>query len=40
MTIAYEIVSRAGGRIEIANRPKGGLVQTVELPEAADEAQA
>ena len=39
MTIAYEIVSRAGGRIEIANRPGGGLVQTVELPEAVDEAK-
>jgi len=37
LTIAHEIVSRAGGRISIANKPDGGLVQTVELPEAADE---
>ena len=39
LTIAYEIVSRAGGRIEIANRRDGGLVQTVELPQAAEEAK-
>lgn len=37
LTIAYEIVSRAGGRIAIANRPGGGLLQTVELPEARQE---
>ena len=36
LTIAYEIVSRAGGRISIANRPDGGLVQIVELPEAKE----
>jgi signal transduction histidine kinase len=36
MTIANEIVSRAGGSISIANRPGGGLVQTVELPEAKE----
>jgi signal transduction histidine kinase len=35
LTIAYEIVQRAGGCISIANRPDGGLVQIVELPEAA-----
>ena len=34
LTIAHEIVSRAGGRISIANRPGGGLLQIVELPEA------
>lgn len=36
MTIAHEIVSRAGGSISIANRPGGGLVQIVELPEAKE----
>jgi signal transduction histidine kinase len=36
MTIANEIVSRAGGSISIANRPGGGLVQIVELPEAKE----
>jgi HAMP domain-containing protein len=40
LTIAYEIVSRAGGRIAIANRPGGGLLQTVELPEAETEADS
>lgn len=39
LTIAHEIVSRAGGRIDIANRPDGGLLQTVELPEAPDETE-
>jgi signal transduction histidine kinase len=34
LTIAREIVQRAGGTITIANRPKGGLVQIVELPRA------
>lgn len=37
LTIAYEIIGRAGGRINIANRPGGGLIQTVELPKAHDE---
>ncbi|WP_343715533.1 ATP-binding protein [Inquilinus sp.] len=32
LAIAKEIVDRSGGRIEIANRPAGGLVQTVTLP--------
>lgn len=32
LAIAKEIVDRTGGRIEIANRPEGGLVQTVTLP--------
>jgi signal transduction histidine kinase len=36
LTIAYEIVSRAGGRIAIANRDGGGLLQTIELPEAGE----
>jgi len=35
LTIAHEIVARAGGRISIANRPGGGLIQIVELPEVA-----
>jgi signal transduction histidine kinase len=35
LTIAYEIVQRAGGSIAIANKDGGGLVQIVELPEAA-----
>ena len=30
------IVYRAGGRISIANRPGGGLVQIVELPEVKE----
>ena len=33
LTIAYEIVTRAGGTIQIVNRPGGGLLQTVSLPE-------
>ncbi|MFE0753809.1 ATP-binding protein [Inquilinus sp. NPDC058860] len=32
LAIAKEIVDRTGGRIEIANRPEGGLVQAVTLP--------
>jgi len=32
LAIAKEIIDRSGGRIEIANRPEGGLVQTVTLP--------
>jgi signal transduction histidine kinase len=32
LTIAREIVQRAGGSISIANRDGGGLIQTVELP--------
>lgn len=36
MTIANEIVTRAGGSIQIVNRPGGGLMQTVSLPEARD----
>jgi signal transduction histidine kinase len=34
LTIAREIVQRAGGSISIANRDGGGLIQTVELPTA------
>jgi len=40
MTIANEIVQRAGGRISIANGPSGGLVQVVELPKAAETESA
>ena len=36
LTIAYEIVTRAGGSIQIVNRPGGGLLQTVYLPEAPE----
>jgi len=36
LTIAYEIVTRAGGSIQIVNRPGGGLLQTVCLPEAPE----
>jgi signal transduction histidine kinase len=36
LTIAREIVQRAGGRIDIANRSAGGLRQIVELPWADD----
>ncbi len=32
LAIAKEIVDRSGGRIEIANRLAGGLIQTVTLP--------
>ena len=34
-TIAREIIQRAGGKIAIVNRPKGGLTQIVELPTVA-----
>jgi signal transduction histidine kinase len=36
LTIAREIVQRAGGTISISNRASGGLRQVVELPKAAD----
>jgi signal transduction histidine kinase len=36
LTIARELVQRAGGSISIANGPGGGLVQVVELPKAAE----
>ncbi|MEM8744964.1 MAG: ATP-binding protein [Pseudomonadota bacterium] len=36
LTIAHEIVTRAGGSIQIVNRPGGGLLQTVCLPEAEE----
>ena len=39
LTIAREIIQRAGGSISISNRHEGGLRQVVELPKAAD-AQA
>ena len=35
LTIAREIIQRAGGSISIANREGGGLRQVVELPRAA-----
>lgn len=35
LTIAREIIQRAGGSISIANREGGGLRQVVELPKAA-----
>ncbi|SIQ38130.1 Signal transduction histidine kinase [Rhizobium sp. RU35A] len=35
LAIAKEIVNRFGGDIDIANRPAGGLVQTVRLPLSA-----
>jgi signal transduction histidine kinase len=38
LTIAREIIQRAGGTIAIANRAGGGLQQVVELPKAADAA--
>ena len=44
LTIAHEIISRAGGSIQIVNRPGGGLLQTVSFPEVSapddQEAQA
>jgi signal transduction histidine kinase len=36
LTIAREIIQRAGGTISISNRQGGGLRQIVELPQAAD----
>jgi len=36
LTIAREIIQRAGGTIAISNRAGGGLRQVVELPQAAD----
>jgi signal transduction histidine kinase len=36
LTIAREIIQRAKGDIRITNGPKGGLVQVVELPNAAE----
>jgi signal transduction histidine kinase len=36
LTIAREIVQRAGGTISISNRASGGLRQVVELPKTAD----
>lgn len=38
LTIAREIIRRAGGDIRIANGPQGGLVQTVELSLSAPES--
>jgi signal transduction histidine kinase len=38
LTIAREIIQRAGGTIVISNREGGGLRQVVELPQAADGA--
>jgi signal transduction histidine kinase len=35
LTIAREIIQRAGGTIAIVNRPNGGLTQVVELPRVA-----
>jgi signal transduction histidine kinase len=32
LTIAREIIQRAGGAIKIQNAPAGGLIQTIELP--------
>lgn len=34
LTIAHEIIQRAGGSISIANGANGGLMQVVELPKA------
>jgi signal transduction histidine kinase len=36
LTIAREIIQRAGGTITISNRASGGLQQVIELPKAAD----
>ncbi len=36
LTIAREIIQRAGGTISISNRAAGGLRQVVELPQAAE----
>ena len=40
LTIAREIIQRAGGTISIANRETGGLIQIVELPKASEPALA
>ena len=40
LTIAREIIQRAGGTISIANRETGGLVQIVKLPKAPEPAMA
>lgn len=32
LAIAHEIIAHHGGRLALANRPEGGLLQTVELP--------
>jgi len=40
LTIANEIIQRAGGTIEIANGSNGGLVQIVTLPQAAESSAA
>ncbi|HAH65944.1 MAG TPA: two-component sensor histidine kinase [Rhizobiales bacterium] len=36
LTIAREIIQRAGGTISISNRREGGLIQIVELPKAGE----
>jgi signal transduction histidine kinase len=38
LTIAREIIQRAGGTISISNRDEGGLKQVVELPKATEAA--
>ena len=38
VTIAREIVQRAGGDIKISNRDGGGLRQVVELTKVQDQA--
>ncbi|MFG1477338.1 ATP-binding protein [Xanthobacter sp. V4C-4] len=39
LAIANEIIGRHGGRLTLVNRPGGGLVQRVELPAVAPEAE-
>lgn len=39
LAIAYEIVTRHGGRLSLANRPGGGLLQRMELPNAFQPSQ-
>jgi signal transduction histidine kinase len=36
LTIAREIIQRAGGAIKIENAAGGGLIQTIELPLVAN----
>lgn len=36
LTIAREIIQRAGGTVSISNRAEGGLRQVIELPQASD----